>query len=415
MTQPPHRSGDEANERLDPQNYPEQTSADHKQTTTHEDDTTSAAPPNGKRANDHAADSVRDDDHDDMTPAAPHDSTTSDEVERPRDDHTTSAATDSDELAAAADADTGTRRPRMALIISTIFILAAVGIGLGVFFSQRSAHVDLNQVIARVGDAEITRGDFLRQYRAGQDPQQTLDDLIQIELIVQAAQREGATVDKAQIDEQINQIRTQAPDDEAFNQLLAQEFIDSEEGLRTILSRQQLVEAMLFAHTTLEQARSRHILLSTEDPETADDRKAEADEILDQIEDGADFAILAKAKSEDPGTKEDGGDLGWAPRDFFVPEFNDAIFSMQPGDVRLVQSSFGWHIIELLEGPEVRQLEDSMHLQTPAGQQALEETFLPWAESLRDQADQANQITILVPAANLEPTPAQIQAVTPQP
>ncbi|MCG8348273.1 MAG: peptidyl-prolyl cis-trans isomerase, partial [Chloroflexales bacterium] len=45
------------------------------------------------------------------------------------------------------------------------------------------------------------------------------------------------------------------------------------------------------------------------------DGLALSNEILDQIEDGADFAILAKAKSEDPGTKEDGGDLGWAPRD----------------------------------------------------------------------------------------------------
>jgi peptidyl-prolyl cis-trans isomerase C len=393
VTQPPHRSGDEAAERLDPQDYSEQASADRNHTTTRDDEPLPTASLDGE--------------HPDAT-------------ERQRDDEDSSTAGESDALAAqddavADDVDTSSRRPRMAVIISAIFILAAVGIGLGVFFSQRPGQVDPSQVIARVGDAEITRADFLRQYNPGQDPQQTLDDLIQIELIVQAARREGATVDEAQIDEQISQIRAQEPDDEAFNQSLAQAYIDSEEGLRTFLGRQQLVEAMLLEHTTLEQARSRHILLSTEDPDAADERKAEAEEILAQIEDGADFAILAKAKSDDPGSKEDGGDLGWAPRDFFVPEFNDAIFSMQPGDVRLVQSSFGWHIIELLEGPEVRQLEDGRLLQTPAVQQAFEETFLPWAEELRTQAEEANQISILTPAANLVPTPVQIQAVTPQP
>ncbi len=65
---------------------------------------------------------------------------------------------------------------------------------------------------------------------------------------------------------------------------------------------------------------------------------------------GADFAALAKEFSEDPGSKESGGDLGWFERGRMVKEFEEAVFAMQPGEVKgPVRSQFGYHII-LLEG-----------------------------------------------------------------
>ncbi|GBC78824.1 Peptidyl-prolyl cis-trans isomerase D [bacterium HR09] len=63
---------------------------------------------------------------------------------------------------------------------------------------------------------------------------------------------------------------------------------------------------------------------------------------------GADFAALAREYSEDPGSKESGGDLGWFERGRMVKEFEEAVFAMQPGEVKgPVRSQFGFHIIRL--------------------------------------------------------------------
>jgi len=65
---------------------------------------------------------------------------------------------------------------------------------------------------------------------------------------------------------------------------------------------------------------------------------------------GADFAALARANSEDPGSRDGGGDLGWVERGMMVAPFEEALFSMQPGEVRgPVQTDFGWHVLQLRE------------------------------------------------------------------
>src|SRR5690606_37578942 len=67
-----------------------------------------------------------------------------------------------------------------------------------------------------------------------------------------------------------------------------------------------------------------------------------------QIQGGADFAALAREHSADPGSAAEGGDLGWASRDTYVPAFADKLFSMQPGEVsEPVKTDFGYHIIKL--------------------------------------------------------------------
>ena len=68
------------------------------------------------------------------------------------------------------------------------------------------------------------------------------------------------------------------------------------------------------------------------------------------VEGGADFADLARKQSDDPGSGRAGGELGWAPRGTFVPEFEAAAYRLDVGEVsEVVESPFGFHIIELLE------------------------------------------------------------------
>ncbi len=256
--------------------------------------------------------------------------------------------------------------------------------------------------IARVGNGYILRQDFDRFYLPGADPQALLDQMIDVELVIQAALQSGATIDETLIDGQVEQLRlAQAGGDETqFVAFLQSNKIADEAELRRLLGRDQLIEQMLLKHTTAEQVRARHILVAAT-PDEAESRKETAEAILTELQNGGDFAALARARSDDPGSAAQGGDLGWAPRGVYVEPFEEAIFSMQPGELRLVQTDYGWHIIEVLEGPEVRSFDDRNLLDTPAGQEAFNATFLPWVAELRSTAESAGQIEILVDVATL--------------
>jgi peptidyl-prolyl cis-trans isomerase C len=91
------------------------------------------------------------------------------------------------------------------------------------------------------------------------------------------------------------------------------------------------------AHPPAEEIHARHILLPTEE---------EAKAALARVKAGEDFAKVAAELSKDPAG--DGGDLGWFTRDSMVPEFADAAFKLQPGEVSdPVKSEFGWHVIKV--------------------------------------------------------------------
>ncbi len=122
--------------------------------------------------------------------------------------------------------------------------------------------------------------------------------------------------------------------------------------------------------TTEEAVHARHILIRiktptpepvgegtptpTPDPEKVKRAEEEAlklaQDIKAKLDAGADFAELAKEYSEDPGSKDQGGDLGWFTRGKMVPEFEEAAFSLEPGQIsEPVKTAFGYHIIQVLE------------------------------------------------------------------
>ena len=99
-----------------------------------------------------------------------------------------------------------------------------------------------------------------------------------------------------------------------------------------------------------EQVKTRHILISS--PKGGDAKadaaaKAKAEDVLKQVRAGGNFAELAKKYSDDPGSKENGGELGMQPTSMFVPEFSKAAMALNPGQTSdLVRSQFGYHIIQ---------------------------------------------------------------------
>lgn len=95
-----------------------------------------------------------------------------------------------------------------------------------------------------------------------------------------------------------------------------------------------------------DSVKARHILLSIENGDTAKARNT-ADSLRAALKKGADFATLATAFSKDPGSAAKGGDLGWFRAGTMVKEFNDACFDGKVGDMPIVTSQFGVHLIEV--------------------------------------------------------------------
>ncbi|MBA9062763.1 peptidyl-prolyl cis-trans isomerase C [Methylobacterium fujisawaense] len=90
-----------------------------------------------------------------------------------------------------------------------------------------------------------------------------------------------------------------------------------------------------------EEVHARHILV---------DNEAEAKKIAARIKGGEDFSKVAAEASKDPGSKTEGGDLGWFTKERMVPDFANAAFAMKPGQVSdPIKTQFGWHVIKVEE------------------------------------------------------------------
>jgi peptidyl-prolyl cis-trans isomerase SurA len=137
------------------------------------------------------------------------------------------------------------------------------------------------------------------------------------------------------------------------------------------------------------QVHVRHILMKT--TELADDAtiKQKLSTLRDHIEKGEDFAALAQATSEDPGSGSQGGDLGWTGPGTFVPEFEAAIAGLKEGEIsQPFHTQYGWHIAQLLGRREIdntAELRRRQAIEAIRASKADEETEL-WLRRLRDDA-----------------------------
>ena len=213
---------------------------------------------------------------------------------------------------------------------------AALALGWAVATAAWAA--DADRVIARVNGIDIKAGDLtLADEDIGSNLPMTGDArrdylthyLIDMQLIVQAADAKKLG-DNDEFKRRLNYAR---------NKLLMERYLQTEG--RAAVSDAALHD--LYQQVTKEMAgeqeiHARHILVASED-----DAKA----VFEQLRKGADFAALAKEKSKDPSSSE-GGDLGYFTRDRMVPEFADAAFKLQVGQISdPVKTEFGWHIIKL--------------------------------------------------------------------
>lgn len=198
-------------------------------------------------------------------------------------------------------------------------------------------------------DASVTMEEVLKK--------NVLDNMIQVEIIKQDAEKNDIKVDEAKVNEQIAQAVTVYGGEENYKKALAEQGID-EEYFKNYLSEsmliQQYTEKKMSELTPSDEevkayfdknqdkfteVDASHILVETEE---------EAKEIKKQLEEGADFATLAKEKSTDTGTKDNGGNLGFFKKGDMVEEFEKAAFALEKGKLSdPVKTQFGYHIIKL--------------------------------------------------------------------
>ena len=195
-----------------------------------------------------------------------------------------------------------------------------------------------------------------------------VQQMINQELTKQFAAEEGIVIDDAALEAEIASLEADILQSGQFSTW--EEFLVSygstQEEIEVDIVNYLLYQRLIAAHggpSEAEQVHAAHILVETEET---------GQEVLDKLEAGGVFADLAAEYSIDPGSGPNGGDLGWFPKGMMVPEFEVVAFALDIDEISgLVQSQFGYHIIQLL-GKETRPLDPALL------EQVQQENFQAW-------------------------------------
>lgn len=323
------------------------------------------------------------------------------------------------------------RRQERTVLLASIGVLVLAAAILGFGFYQSKIAVKRKPVAVVNGQAITTqayqemvayqRFELMRRFGSQIDPQtltsffqdqlpqQVLEDMIDTALIEQEAARRGIAISEGEVQRAIEErfgyfrdlptptpppenaetvtgtagstLMTRTQFEEAFQaylQALKTQTGLSETAYRDIV-RQQLLREKLRESITADlptvvpQVHARHILVETEE---------EAQQVRERILNGEDFAAVAKEVSKDPGSAQQGGDLGWFPQGQMVPEFDKVAFSLPVGQLSdPVKTQFGYHIIEVLER------DDNRPLSPDQLDQAQRQRFDEWLQEQRASAD----------------------------
>lgn len=270
-------------------------------------------------------------------------------------------------------------RPARDTTIVTDRVIAVVG----------NRPILLSQVDEDIFTRQSQAGLKLPETEAGMDSlrQSVMGDIIDEELLVQEAQRDTTikVTDEEVVqgvEQQVKNVRSRFTSEVDFNNELKKAGFDTPDeyrrwtadNIRRSFYRTRLLEHLkergrlkpvvptdremrdYFERTRASMDKRpptisfRQIIVSPKPSDVAKARaKALADSIVVELRKGADFAGAARRFSQDPGSKESGGDLGWQRRGTFLPEFEKVEFSLKPGAISdPVETAFGYHIIQVI-------------------------------------------------------------------
>jgi peptidyl-prolyl cis-trans isomerase C len=275
----------------------------------------------------------------------------------------------------------------------------------------------LDDEVIRLKAQASARGQNIPPEQAATLERQILDQLIQVQLLKAKATEADKAAGKALAEKRFEDAKTRLGSEDALNRQLKLMGATREEVLtkwtesataETVLKRELKVnvtdaDAKKYYDDNParfeepEMVRASHILLTTTDPKTnadlTEDQKAakrkEMEGILKRARAGEDFAKLAKEYSEDPGSKDKGGEYKF-PRGQMVPEFEAAAFSLNTNQVSdIVTTRFGYHIIKLSEKIPAKKVEfakAATDIKDGLTQQALQKQFPDYLAKLKTEA-----------------------------
>ncbi len=240
-------------------------------------------------------------------------------------------------------------------------------ISIGILVIAGAAYLGLTrsneEVVARVGGEVITK-DELYDFMVQQTGQEALDNLVVKKIIELEAEDQNIEVTAEEIDKEVEELAEYYGGKDAMTQTLAMYNINLDQvredvtvniKLEKLLSQrikitdeeiQEHFQDHQEAYAVEEQIKVSHILVENEQ---------EAQEIKTLLAEGGNFNDLARERSTDPGSKEQGGDLGMITRGEMGEEFDQVAFALQPGQISdPVKSEYGYHIIKVDEKTEAR-------------------------------------------------------------
>jgi peptidyl-prolyl cis-trans isomerase C len=226
-------------------------------------------------------------------------------------------------------------------------------------FFQGMALAQNDEIVAKIGDKKFTVSDFKKiiTNNFDSDKQKMIENTPQIReailsqyiqtIVVSGLVKQSGFDKRPEIKEQLEFYR---------DNFLANEYIKREVAGKITVPENE-IKAYYDSHPDEfkkpEMIRARHILVKVEPSASQNDKekaKEKATDILKKIKAGDNFEKLADDLSDDPGSKSKGGDLGFFSRGRMVKQFEDAAFSLKPGETSgIVETQFGYHIIKVEE------------------------------------------------------------------
>lgn len=244
-------------------------------------------------------------------------------------------------------------KPMHLIAVIVIIAVAAASFSAGIFFNKSK-----DEVVASVNGSNITKSELYDAMvtQAGPD---ALNSLISDKIIQLEVAKQKITVSQDEIQKELNNLIQSQGGQDAFNQVLAKYGYTQDQINKNIvktLEIQKLLEPGITitdadmksyydenkeSFGTPEQVKASHILVDSE---------TKAQEVESKLAAGADFAEMAKEYSIDPGSKDNGGELGFFGKGDMVPEFENVAFSLEAGKISdPVKTQFGYHIIKVEE------------------------------------------------------------------
>lgn len=231
-------------------------------------------------------------------------------------------------------------------------------------------------VVAVVNGTEL-RASALMAYRRSLPPQMAaqvpyealLDSMINNALIFEQGKKDGTDKDP-EVKQALKEIEQQLVVKAWMGKKLKANVNDA--------AVKQAYDKFLAGYKPQEEVHARHVLSDSEEGAKA---------IIADLKKGADFAETAKTKSKDPSAKQNGGDLGFFAKDEMVPQFADAAFAMQDGQLldAPVKTQFGWHVIKV-EGRRMSTAPTFEQVQPMLREQLAEETADRLLSDMRGKA-----------------------------